>query len=172
MNVTTINITTVRLSNTESKVNYESDQSANLASSPCYDVVVNLSFVFSALRTVREGFPSHGSPTLSSAGTNYSNWPGKGGKVSLSFYSSSFRHPPCVFRPLPPFPNPQMSPPPATWHCMGIGMACRPARLPWMIGDSLPKRRKGWIKKRGYYEPSAPRIVAARAVHRFHRPNP
>jgi len=63
MNVTTINITTVRLSNTESKVNYESDQSANRASSPCYDVVVNLSFVFSALRTVREGFPSHGSPT-------------------------------------------------------------------------------------------------------------
>jgi hypothetical protein len=73
MNVTTINITTVRLSNTESKVNYESDPSANLASSPCYDVVVFLSFVFSALRTVREGFPSHGSPTLSYAGTNYSN---------------------------------------------------------------------------------------------------
>ena len=32
MNVTTINITTVRLSNTESEVNYESDQFANRAS--------------------------------------------------------------------------------------------------------------------------------------------
>ena len=63
MDVTTINITTVGLSNTGSEVNYESDQSANRVSSPCNDVVVNLSFVFSALRTVREGFPSHGSPT-------------------------------------------------------------------------------------------------------------
>ena len=44
MNVTTINITTVGLSNTGSEVNYESDQSANRASSPCNDVVVNLSF--------------------------------------------------------------------------------------------------------------------------------
>jgi len=35
MNVTTINITTVGLSNTESEVNYESDQSANRASYPC-----------------------------------------------------------------------------------------------------------------------------------------
>jgi hypothetical protein len=80
---------------------------------------------------------------------NYSNRPGKGGQVSLSFYSSSLRHLPCLFRPLLPFPNPQMSPPPAARHCMGIDMACRPARLPGMISDSLPKRRKGWIKKRG-----------------------
>ena len=55
MNVTTINITTVRLSNTESEVNYESGRTnlrielvryAN-ASKPylaCNDVVVNLSF--------------------------------------------------------------------------------------------------------------------------------
>lgn len=32
------------------------------------------------------------------------------------------------------------------------------ACLFFLVGDSLPKRRKGWIKKRGYYEPSAPRI--------------
>ncbi|EXC46615.1 hypothetical protein L484_000200 [Morus notabilis] len=35
MDVTTINITTVGLSNTGSEVNYESDQFANRASSPC-----------------------------------------------------------------------------------------------------------------------------------------
>ena len=33
-----------------------------------------------------------------------------------------------VLRPLLPFPNPKMSPPPA-WHCMGIGMARRPDPL-------------------------------------------
>jgi len=46
MDVTTINITTVGLSNTESEVNYESDQFARIERAPlaCNDVVVNLSF--------------------------------------------------------------------------------------------------------------------------------
>lgn len=150
MNVTTINITTVRLSNTESKVNYESDQSANRATLVCNDVVGNLSFEFSALRTVREGFPSHGSPTFFYAETVCPNRPGKRGTVSLSFATQVYGI--LVLRPLLPFPNEGV---PAL---VVSNRACRLAPFFLFVGDSLPKRRKGWIKKRGYYEPSAPRI--------------
>ena len=46
MDVTTINITTIGLSNTKSEVNYKSDQFAQIEQAPlaCNDVVVNLSF--------------------------------------------------------------------------------------------------------------------------------
>ena len=151
MNVTTINITTVRLSNTESKVNYESYQFANRASSPCMQWCGGEPLILIQCSPNRAGrFPITRLTNLIFRGNRMSKqaWKNRSDLAFLCY--SSVRHPPC----LGPFFPSLIKESITCLSSLISNRACRPASF----FNSLPKRRKGWIKRRGYYEPSAPRI--------------
>ena len=126
MNVTTINITTVRLSNTESEVNYESDQFANRASSPCMQWCGGEPLILIQCSPNRAGrFPI----------TRLTNLifraPGKIGTIPLSFATQVYAP-----RPLLPFPNERVHRPPGESWRTGLP-------LWWFTTEAKAGSRKG-----------------------------